>query len=523
MKKNNKEAKINQENSVDVKDSHALVKYIVPPGLQVPFYDYLNHHKVSGDAPIMIVGETGVGKSMFLHISQKLFEEENSGSPVCWANCSHFEGNLARSELFGHVKGAYTDAKKDKKGIIEVADGGLLILEEIGELSFEVQAMLLTFIETGQYRRVGDSEIRNAKVKIIGATNNEEALRDDFKYRFVPFYVPSLYQRRNDVLYYMCYSFPELLESLTMNEVLAILAYHWPGNVREIERVVFLMQKERLNLNEIEFESEADKSRFESFRLMHTDKRYTFLDTRDTENIYYGVKYFDGDVVLLEKLLNKLKVGLANDKVKYAFKKIPNIKEDIDQFLEPGVISPYRQIIEDFNVHLVIPMEEFNQAYEGFLAFCSLFGQDPFKRKNILSDIKNGQSKYFDLARLDYPKSKKAAIENLLKAIMRYLNGMYVPGYKYPKDPFEYWSVLRKQKEEYNFKNDKEKRRHKSFDDIWSMKEDELRKIYYEGLLERTGRNVKSASRIAGVVETTFRDRLKKVGVQFKRFGTDKQ
>ena len=115
---------------------------------------------------------------------------------------------MERSELFGHVEGAFTEAIRDKKGLVEKADGGMLILEEVGELPLEVQAMLLTFIETGEYRRVGDENSRKATVKIVAATNRESALRADFRYRFFSYYIRPLHERRQDILYYFYELFP---------------------------------------------------------------------------------------------------------------------------------------------------------------------------------------------------------------------------------------------------------------------------------------------------------------------------
>ena len=203
----------------------------------------------------MMYGPTGVGKSLFLKIFKTMFQNKDSTNqsnrPVVWANCAHFGGinsdpNIARSELFGHVKGAHQNAQKDKIGLVHEAHGGALILEEIGELPLEVQAMLLTFIEDGVFRRVGSKQNESANVRIVGATNREEGLREDFKHRFFPFYISGLYNRRSDILYYMYAKYPEIVTSLTGCEVLTVLAYNWPGNCREIERVCRLstvMQK----------------------------------------------------------------------------------------------------------------------------------------------------------------------------------------------------------------------------------------------------------------------------------------
>ena len=152
----------------------------------------------------------------------------------------------AQSAIFGHVKGAFLEAEQDKKGLIEKANEGMLILDGVSELPTQVQAMLLTFIETGKYRKVGSAENQFAKVQVVGTTNNEDALRDDFRFRFFPFYIPSLHERRQDVLYYIAAKFPELIKMLNSSEVLSLLAYQWPGNVREVDRVARLLLRHKV-------------------------------------------------------------------------------------------------------------------------------------------------------------------------------------------------------------------------------------------------------------------------------------
>ena len=209
----------NDPHENDLPIDPAKAKYIIPPGLRETFDLFLAHCEVAQNQPIMVVGDTGVGKSMFLHVFEKLYKEKYPESEVTWANCAHFgsgrgDDSLHRSELFGYEKGAFTGALPEgKAGLIEKADKGALILEEIGELAEEVQAMLLTFIETGKYNKVGSSKPQMAEVVIIGATNDEEALRNDFRYRFFPFYVPPLHRRREDVLYYMVAKYPELIKT----------------------------------------------------------------------------------------------------------------------------------------------------------------------------------------------------------------------------------------------------------------------------------------------------------------------
>ena len=147
---------------------------IIPPGLGRSLLDFEAHYHVAGKKPILISGDTGVGKSLFLHLSIAYFKEEykkkKDERPIIEANCAHFAGgasdlNMSRSELFGHCKGAFTGAIRNKMGLVEKADGGLLILEELGELPLEVQAMLLTFIETGEYPQGRRYQGRKGKCK----------------------------------------------------------------------------------------------------------------------------------------------------------------------------------------------------------------------------------------------------------------------------------------------------------------------------------------------------------------------
>ena len=210
--------------------------YVIPPGLDLTVLDFVGHYKAADGQPALIEGPTGVGKTMFIDIFKILFREEHGDEPpIVTLNCSHFSGDLARSELFGYVKGAFTGAEKGKPGLIDAANGGLLILEEIGDLPKKTQAKLLTFIETKEYYRVGGVEPVKADVQILGATNQPDKLRPDFRYRFFRFSIPPLYQRREDILYYLDAKFPDLLQRMVPYEVLALIAHNWPGNVREID------------------------------------------------------------------------------------------------------------------------------------------------------------------------------------------------------------------------------------------------------------------------------------------------
>ena len=499
-----------------------IYKYIMPPGLQPSFYEFLAHFKVAENQAIMIVGETGVGKSVFLHIYRKLYEHlcsTNGRKPdIIWANCSHFgsrqsDPNIARAELFGFMKGAFQGAVKDTDGLIKKAENSALILEEIGELPKPVQAMLLTFIETGEYRPVGSTETKFADVRIVGATNNEDALRPDFRYRFFPFYIPPLYKRRWDVLYYICAQFPQLINSLKSNETLALLAYNWPGNVREIDRVSRLMLRHNHLMEYMEFKTDKERLAYEQEKLYMQDERYSFFQSQKTQGILNGVSTWDGDTELLESLLNSYFVGLSRWK---SFNSFPAIYDCLERLGDSKPVKFEGSMVDPqvrFGVKFVPEIWEFENAYIGFLKFCGLFGQDPDKKENILADIENAEEQQFTtLVTNDFPNAKRSELKKLVKAIMHSIMGIKIIDYKYPDDVFEYWEALKEQKKRYFAEKKNASVENQALDWILGMSETDLLKVYYEGLLNKTGGMIKAAAKMAGHKESTFRFRLGKMG-----------
>lgn len=205
--------------------------------------DYLSKEPLFHKQPLLLIGGSGVGKSLFAETAKQISLAHGvSGDSIIRLNCAAFTNELAGSEIFGHIKGAFTNALENKKGLVEVADGGLLILDEIGELSDEIQAKLLIFIEEGWYRPVGGTENKQASLKIIGTTNkSQDSFRKDFWYRFFPIFIPSVYERRLDVLYFIACKYPNIFTRLTPQHALTLLAHNWPGNIREVERVISLM------------------------------------------------------------------------------------------------------------------------------------------------------------------------------------------------------------------------------------------------------------------------------------------
>jgi transcriptional regulator with PAS, ATPase and Fis domain len=166
-------------------------------------------------------------------------------------NCAAIPENLAESEFFGHKKGAFTGADSDKTGYLDLADGGSLFLDEIGETSLDLQAKLLRAIEGGGYSPVGSREIKKPDFRIIAATSKDlktrvkkGLVRDDFYYRIhiIPIYLPPLRDRREDlpllIDYFLKQYQPAMRPSLTSKILGDLHSYDWPGNVRELQNTL---------------------------------------------------------------------------------------------------------------------------------------------------------------------------------------------------------------------------------------------------------------------------------------------
>jgi anaerobic nitric oxide reductase transcription regulator len=204
------------------------------------------------DFSILIEGETGVGKELvarMLHDKSARFD-----APMVYVNCAAIPHHLIESELFGHVKGAFTGADRDRQGKFLLADGGTLFLDEIGELPLEVQGTLLRAIQNQEIQAVGKDQICKVNVRIIAATNRhletevaENRFRADLFHRLsvFPIQVPPLRERQGDVPLLAGFFAERFcrklgLQQLTLSASAIDLleAYHWPGNVRELEHVI---------------------------------------------------------------------------------------------------------------------------------------------------------------------------------------------------------------------------------------------------------------------------------------------
>jgi DNA-binding NtrC family response regulator len=507
---------MNQDTSQN--SSKLVSKYAVTPGLTGYFFKFLNHCRAAENAPIMIVGPTGVGKSLFLQTYKKFYENEQRSKGITrpivgWANCSHFGGvnsdpNIARAELFGQKKGSSQNVDKDKKGLVDAADGGALILEEIGELPLEVQSMLLTFIESGEYRSVGSNKTKNANIRIVGATNHEDALREDFKYRFFPFYLPDLKSRRGDVLYYLSHMHPELLSSLTKSEVLKMLAYHWPGNVREIDRVVRLIYRDKFESDSIIFDTAKMQSQFQLGRFYRLEETDTPISKGSTDGLLDVISGWGGDSEFLESLLGKFRVGLSDDDPAPAFN---DYQLDIDQQYDEH--SGLAEFEKEYDVKLLLPIKQFEDALRGYFAFCGLFMQEPYQNSNVLENIESGDIKHLKLGFLGYTDEEKRRVHRLSKAVMQYLKQIMVEDLDDNESLGDFWNELVEfadvGKVETRVGQNKSQTR-----DVFDLPEKVLMRQYYLELLRKNGYCIKDAAEKAGLHQSTFRSRLKKMGLE---------
>jgi transcriptional regulator with PAS, ATPase and Fis domain len=212
-----------------------------------------------GTAPVLLGGETGTGKGWLARRIHLL--SPRARGPFVEVNCAGLSATFLDSELFGHEKGAFTDAKHTKRGLFEVADGGTLFLDEIGDLAPELQPKLLTVLESNRFRRLGGTREIEVDVRLVAATHldlreavREKRFREDLFYRLavLPLDLPPLRARGPDEIARLARALLEDLRRrigqgpgrITPDALLALTRYAWPGNIRELrnvlERVVLL-------------------------------------------------------------------------------------------------------------------------------------------------------------------------------------------------------------------------------------------------------------------------------------------
>lgn len=229
-------------------------------------------------ATVLIRGESGTGKDVVARAIHA--QGPRSEKPFMSVNCTVLPAHLVESELFGHEAGAFTDAKEAKRGLFELADGGTIFLDEIGDMPTSVQAKLLEFLETHRFRRVGGVRDIVVEVHVVSATNRnlEEAVRDkvfreDLYYRLnvIPIDLPPLRHRPEDIgplathfIDMLCDEMSMPRRSLSADAVSALKEYPWPGNVRElrnlVERLLLLYDDDPITVRHLPPEMQGDSS-----------------------------------------------------------------------------------------------------------------------------------------------------------------------------------------------------------------------------------------------------------------------
>ncbi len=275
-------------------------------------------------SPVLITGETGTGKELVARAIHR--SSPRRDGPFIAVNCSALPSTLLESELFGHEKGAFTGADRQKQGRFELADGGTLFLDEIADTDLAIQAKLLRAVETGEFDRVGGTKPVRVDVRLVAATNrdiHEEAkrggFRDDLYYRLNVFsiHLPPLRERPDDISplakHMLDRATAELnkkFEGLTDAAMVALVRYHWPGNVRElancIERAAVMAEGDWIDVNDLPPYVLADAvgadsptrpgptalseqtEQFERQRILDALERYRWNRTRAAEEL--GIK-----------------------------------------------------------------------------------------------------------------------------------------------------------------------------------------------------------------------------------------
>ncbi|MCP5060959.1 MAG: sigma-54-dependent Fis family transcriptional regulator [Ignavibacteriae bacterium] len=262
----------------------------------------LSERAAMSESNILLEGETGTGKELFAEYIHK--QSKRNNKPLVAINCASLPDQLMESELFGYEKGAFTDAKTSKQGLVEIADGGTLFLDEIGELSLTLQPKLLRFLENGEFRHVGGVVNLNSNIRVIAATNRnlleyaeEKKFRRDLLFRLnvITLTIPPLAERDHDVSILADYflekkSSIHLPKKLSPEALSELMNYEFPGNVRElehmIERAIIFSDDETIELKDLnlpnfkagyEFEGEDvnDFLKLEDIERIHIRKALT--------------------------------------------------------------------------------------------------------------------------------------------------------------------------------------------------------------------------------------------------------
>ena len=277
------------------------------------------------DLSVLITGESGVGKETFPQIIHQNSPRKH-GQYIA-VNCGAIPAGTIDSELFGHEKGSFTDARSERKGYFEVADGGTLFLDEVGELPLQTQAYLLRVLESGEFMRVGSSKVQKTNVRIVAATNvnlaqavSQGKFREDLYYRLntIPIQIPPLRERSEDILLLFRKFASDCAEKYRMPSIrldddarMLLINYRWPGNVRELKNIT-----ERISVIEENRDISAEVLRLylpnvemEKFPVLVKHEAEQKVFNIEREILYQVLFDMKKDVTELKKLVHEIMNG----------------------------------------------------------------------------------------------------------------------------------------------------------------------------------------------------------------------
>lgn len=283
------------------------------------------------DSSVLLLGETGTGKSLIAHALHQ--GSRRSSSPPTVVNCCTIPETMMESELFGFEKGAFTDAKQCKPGLLEVANGSTLFLDEVGDLSPKLQSKLLQVVETGTFRRLGSNREMKVDIRVISATNKDlrsssSDFREDLYYRLgvITIDVPSLRNRTEDIPSLTTH-FMDALKSTTMphkeisSAAMNIMqGYSWPGNIRElrnvIERLMILVDRDTIEVSDLPpaIQKQSLEARTD---ILPRKGRLPTLKEVERTYIERVMKQYDGQRTKAAEILGITRATLYNKLKKY--------------------------------------------------------------------------------------------------------------------------------------------------------------------------------------------------------------
>jgi DNA-binding NtrC family response regulator len=283
----------------------------------------------SCDANVLICGESGTGKEPAARCIHYL--SSRAGNPFVPVNCGAIPENLFENELFGHVKGAYTDAAAPQDGLVKEANGGTLFLDEVGVIAPYIQVKLLRLLQDKEYKPLGDSRHISADIRIIAATNEDlytkvkkGTFREDLYYRLniVSLNIPPLRDRKEDIplladhfveMYSRQYKRP--VNEISPEAVQALLSYSWPGNIRELENIIqqalILASGDQIDAPDLRLPQRTSKPKTGSFEEFNKAKK-KIIDTFEKNYLIKLLTRFNGDMVSAAATAGKSRTALWN-------------------------------------------------------------------------------------------------------------------------------------------------------------------------------------------------------------------